>query len=116
MTLELNDFEKLTQQALVAFDRRISADQPPSPSRAEHELARLESLAEQLYAITAILARREAEMEATARLWANVVEQCDRLASRVNELPSDWRTVRETYDRLLDIRSAARDLQRLHSR
>lgn len=115
MTLDLADLEELTATALAASARRVNVERA-ALAEVERELARLETLAEQIYALTAMAARREADVETTSALWRGAVQHCDAVAARIHELGRSQPVAQEAYDRVLDIRSAARELVALHSR
>ena len=114
MTIEIGDLEQMTAAALEASNRRLSAPGEEA-HREERETARLEALAEQIYALTAAAARREPDVAATAALWQVAVQQCDAIAARLQQVAALREVPDRAYDRVLDIRSAARELQVLHT-
>jgi hypothetical protein len=112
MTLELSDLDAIRDSSLKKFDERIAAANHDS---IEGEAARLESQLEQLYSFTALMARREPDVEKTAELWLRLVNICDEFASRVSRLSQRYPLARSAYDNILDIRSAAEELRGLHT-
>ncbi len=116
MTLELSDLASIKETALKHFEARVAKADPSKPSEIECEAARLESQLEQLYSFTALLARREHDMERTAELWADLVKTCDQFAGRIFRLAEQHALNLSANDRILDIRSAAEELRALHSR
>jgi hypothetical protein len=115
MTLELADLDTLKDTALKDFEARVAKAGPVTPSEIELESARLESQLEQLYSVTALLARRETDMARTAELWARLVKACDLFAGRIFSLAQQHDLSLSAYDRILDIRAAADELRALHS-
>jgi hypothetical protein len=116
MTLELSDLDTIQDNALRRFDERISRALPADPAAIERELVRLESQAEQLYTLTAAMARREPDPTRTAELWAKLVRMCDVFSSRALQLAQQHALSTSSHDVILDIRSAAEELRALHTR
>jgi hypothetical protein len=114
MTLELSDLDVIKDSALRKFEERVSSA-GDNRAQIERETLRLESQLEQLYSLTAAMARHEPEVAATARLWKNLVTTCDLFAARVFQLSQQYSLPTATYDHILDIRSAAEELRALHS-
>jgi hypothetical protein len=115
MNLELADLETIQDSALKALDERIAKTDPSNTGAFERELIRLESQLEQLYSLTAAMARREPDVARTAELWARLVRWCDLFAARAFQLADKYRLNTSTYDTILDIRTAADELRALHS-
>ena len=115
MTLELSDLETIQDSALKRFDERMARADHENSGAVERELLRLESQLEQLYSLTAALARREADVERTADLWGRLVKACDAFAARAYHLSQRHACATTSHDTILDIRSAAEELRALHS-
>jgi hypothetical protein len=114
MTLELSDLDTIKDGALKKFEERVS-DAGDNREQIERETLRLESQLEQLYSLTAIMARREPDVAATAGLWENLVQTCDVFAGKVFQLSQQHSLRTSAYDHILEIRSAAEELRALHS-
>jgi len=114
MTLELSDLETIKRSSLEKFDERVSSAGDKRET-IEREAFRLESQLEQLYSLTAVMARREADVAGTAGLWDNLVRTCDLFAGRIFQLSRQHSLGMAAYDHILDIRSAAEELRALHS-
>ena len=113
MTLELSDLDTIKNDALKKFDERVcSAGE--NRQQIEREAFRLESQLEQLYSFTAVMARREPAVAATAELWEHLVRTCDVFAGKIFQLSQQYSLSTAAYDRILDIRSAAEELRALH--
>ncbi len=115
MTLELSDLDTIKDNALRRFEERVSKADPANSAAIERELVRLESQLEQLYSLTAAMARRETDVAKTAELWTRLVRICDSFSSRSFQLAQQYALNPSTYDLILDIRSAAEELRALHS-
>ena len=116
MILELSDLDTIKETALKNFEARVAKVDPSKPNEIGCEAARLESQLEQLYSFTALLVRREPDMDRTAALWGELVKTCDLFAGRVFRLAQEHSLNLSAYDTILDIRSAAEELRALHSR
>jgi hypothetical protein len=114
MTVELSDLDAIKRSALEQFDERVSGAGDKREA-IEREAFRLESQLEQLYSLTAAMARREPDVAGTARLWENLVRTCDLFAGRIFQLSQQHSFALAAYDHILDIRSAAEELRALHS-
>jgi hypothetical protein len=114
MTLELSDLDTIQKTALQKFEERV-AIAGEKPEAVEREAFRLESQLEQLYSLTAAMARREPDVAGTAKLWENLVRTSDLFAGRVFQLSQKHSLSLTAYDRILDIRSSAEELRALHS-
>jgi hypothetical protein len=114
MTLELSDLDTIKENALRKFTERVG-NAGTNREQLEREAFRLESQLEQLYSFTAVMARRESDVGATAALWANLVRTCDVFASKIFQLAQQYSLATAPYDNMLDIRSAAEELRALHS-
>ncbi len=114
MTLELSDLDTINNHALKKFEERVVS---AKENRQEIELEsfRLESQIEQLYSLTAVLARREANVARTAELWDKLVKTCDVFAAKLFQLSQQYSLATAAYDHILDVRSAAEELRALHS-
>jgi hypothetical protein len=114
MVLELSDLDVIEESALRRFDERVAKADPANREGIEREAARLESQLEQLYSLTALMARREPDMAGTAELWGRLVKICDVFAGRVFQFSQQHALSTSAYDNILDIRSAAEELRALH--
>jgi hypothetical protein len=114
MILEHSDLEVIKDSALKKFDDRMAKVNSANREEIEREAARLESQLEQLYSLTALIARREPDVAETAELWHRLVRMCDVFASRLAQLSQQHALVTSAYDSILDIRSAAEELRALH--
>ena len=114
MTLELSDLDTIKKSALERFEERVGSA-GDNRERIEREAFRLESQLEQLYSLTAVMARREPEVAGTAQLWDSLVGTCDLFAARIYQLSQQYSLGRTAYDHILDIRTAAEELRALHS-
>jgi len=115
MTLEFSDLDAIRDSALKKFDERIARATPDSRDEIAREASRLESQLEQLYSLTALMARREPDVAKTAELWQRLVRICDLFAGRVFQLAQQQASAHSIYDSILDIRGAAEELRALHS-
>src|SRR5437867_901114 len=114
MILEISDLEAIQDSALRKFDERVSR----AAARREdiaREADRLESQLEQLYSLSALMARREPDVAKTAELWGRLVKTCDLFAARLFQLSQQHALGTSAYDHILDIRSAAEELRALHA-
>jgi len=113
MTLELSDLDTIKDNALKKFEERVCG---AGENRAEfeREAFRLESQLEQLYSLTAVMARREPDVAETAALWESLVKTCDVFVGRIFQLSQKHSVGTDAYDHILDIRSAAEELRALH--
>jgi|ERR1043166_9059187 hypothetical protein len=114
MTLEISDLETIQESALKKFDERV-AKAADKRQDLEREADRLESQLEQLYSLSALMARREPDVAKTAALWARLVRICDLFAARLFQLSQRHSLSTTAYDHILDIRSAAEELRALHT-
>jgi len=114
MTLELSDLDTIKNNALKIFEERVGSARN-NPEEIEREGFRLESQLEQLYSLTAVMARREPEVAGTAQLWGSLVRTCDLFSAKIFQLSEQYSLVRAAYDHILDIRTAAEELRVLHS-
>jgi hypothetical protein len=114
MTLELSDLDTLKNSALERFAERVCSA-GDNREQIEREAFRLESQLEQLYSLTAVMARREPEVAGTAQLWDSLVRSCDLFAAKIYQLSQQHSRGRSAYDHILDIRTAADELRALHS-
>ena len=115
MILELSDLDEIKESALKKFDERVAKADPANREAIAREAARLESQLEQLYSLTALLARREPDMARTAELWKRLVKICDDFAARVFQLARQHTSDTAAYDNILDIRGDAEELRALHN-
>ena len=114
VTLELSDLDVMKDTALKKFDERVAKAGPSNREEIEREAVRLESQLEQLYSLTAIMARREPDMTKTAELWRRLVKICDVFANRIGQLSQQHALATSVYVSILDIRGAAEELRVLH--
>src|SRR2546428_12620663 len=91
MTLELADLDVMKDSALKRFDERVAKAGMGTRGEIEREAARLESQLEQLYPLTALMARREPKVAQTAELWGRLVRICDVFAARISQLSKSTR-------------------------
>jgi len=115
VTLELSDLDAIKDSALRKFDERVAKAAPGNREEIEREAARLESQLEQLYSLTALMAKREPDMAKTAELWRRLVRICDVFASRIGQFSQQRELATSAYDSILDIRGGAEELRALHS-
>ena len=113
MTLELSDLDTIKNNVLKKFEERVGSARD-NPGEIEREVFRLESQLEQLYSFTAAVARREPDVSKTAELWDGFVKTCDLFAGRIYQLSQQYSLGTASYDRVLDVRSAAEELRALH--
>lgn len=113
MTLEISDLEAIQDSALRKFDERVTKAAAKRED-IEREADRLESQLEQLYSLSALLARREPDVTRTAELWERLVRTCDVFAARLFQLSQQHALDTTAYDHILDLRSAAEELRALH--
>ena len=116
MIVELSDLDTIKEHALKKKSEERIENAGEDRQAIEREAFRLESQLEQLYSFTAVMARREGDMDRTAELWANLVRTCDLFANKVFQLAQQHSLPTTAYDHILDIRSAAEELRALHSR
>ena len=112
MTLHLSDLDTLKETAIRKFDGRlaeVSRDEP-----LDREVGQLQGELEQIYRVAALLQRNESSMEAVAEIWGKMVAICDEFGRRLSALASQRPAYRASYDRILDLRNAAEERQRLH--
>jgi hypothetical protein len=114
MTLELSDLDTIKENALKKFEERLSTA-GDDRDKVEREAFRLESQLEQLYSFTAMMARRQPDMDGTAELWHSLVKTCGVFAGKILHLSQQYSLGTTAYDHILDIRSAAKELRVLHS-
>jgi hypothetical protein len=115
MTLTFEDIDSLGEAAINRFDERVAQVDPSLRCDFDAEVARLESQLDQLYALTARMARNEPDVERTAELWTRLVQICDAFAHRVYSLSQEHPACRASYDHMLDLRCAAEERRALHS-
>ena len=115
MLLTLEDIDSLKEAAIKRFNERVTQVYPDLCYEFDAEVARLESQLDQLYALTARMARNEPSVEGTSELWARLVKICDEFAHRVYELSQEHPACLASYDHMLDLRCAAEELRTLHS-
>src|SRR5206468_8580080 len=99
MVLELSDLDVIKDTALKRFDERVAKTDPADREEIEREAARLESQLEQLYSLTALIARREPDVAKTAELWGRLVRICDVFAGRISQLAQQHALGTSAYDR-----------------
>jgi hypothetical protein len=114
MILEISDIEAIQESALRVFEERVSKA-AANREQIERAASRLESQLEQLYSLTALMARREPDVTQTAQLWGRLVRTCDTFAARLFELSRPHALGTTACDHILDIRSAAEELRALHT-
>ncbi|MCI0626376.1 MAG: hypothetical protein L0387_32820 [Acidobacteria bacterium] len=114
MTLEISDIEAIQNSALRKFEERVSKA-AANKEEIAHEASRLESQLEQLFSLSALMARREPDVIKTAELWERLVRVCDLFAARLYQLSQQHALGTAAYDSILDIRTAAEELRALHT-
>src|SRR5881296_3886450 len=97
MILEISDLEAIQDSALKKFDERVSRAAARRED-IEREAVRLESQLEQLYSLSALMARREPDMAKTAELWGRLVKTCDIFAARLFQLSQQHALGTTAYD------------------
>ncbi|SPE50914.1 hypothetical protein SBV1_1240017 [Verrucomicrobia bacterium] len=114
MTLEFSDLDTLKDAAIKKFDdsvAQLAGDEP-----LDREVAQLQAELEQIYRMVVLLQKNETSMERVAEIWEKMVMICDEFARRLSALPAKQPACRASYDRILDLRNAAEERQRIHSR
>lgn len=112
MVLLLTDLEQLGQAALQDFGRKTGST---GPSDQEVRAQRLEAKLEQLYAIAATMAQREANLDEVAAIWGRMVSICDSMANALSDAHEESTPGSKSYDRILDIRNVCEDNRALHA-
>jgi len=115
VTLKFEDIDSLKAAAMRRFEERVTQVDPEVCWEFDAEVARLESQLDQLYALTARIARNEPDVSRTAEIWARFVAISDEFAHRVYKLTLEHPGCRASYDHMLDLRCAAEELRALHS-
>lgn len=110
MVIETNDFQTITASALKLFEERVAT----AEEAFELEAARLESQVVQLYAIAALLARREPDLDKVAAIWDAMILACDAVAEKIQALSVEQPFHSAAYDKILDVRNKATRLRDLH--
>lgn len=114
MTLQIADLEHFGQTALLEFDRELARRTPSDEAEFERQAQRLEAKLEQLYALAATMAQREANLPGVVAIWAGMVGVCDQMAKTLAASPHTARRS-ESYDRILDIRNLCEENRALHA-
>jgi hypothetical protein len=115
VTLEIEDLDEIKKSALETFSERVASVDFGISGEVDLEVARLESQLLQLYAIAAIIARREESLERTAQVWDAMVSICDAFAAKISELCQEHPACRASHDKILDVRNKCARLRDLHS-
>lgn len=115
MPLEIEDLEEIKKSALDTFAERVAAVDPGVCWEFDLEVGRLESQLMQLYAIAAIIARREESMERTSRIWSTMVSICDAFAANLASLCKEHPAFQVSHDKILDVRNKCARLRDLHA-
>ena len=115
MLLLLTDLEQLSQTALQEFGQEVTGICGDVDADFERHAQRLEAKLEQLYAVAARLAQREDTLEGVAAIWASMVTICDSMAKALADLQQGRPPRSDSYDRILDIRSACEENRALHA-
>ena len=82
----------------------------------DREVAQLQAELEQIYRVVVLLQKNETDMERVEEIWGKMVTICDEFARRLSALAAKQPAHRASYDRILDVRNAAEERRRLHSR
>ena len=112
MTLELTDLDTLKDAAIKKFDDSLAHGSTDEPL--DRDVAQLQAELEQIYRVVVLLQKNEPNMERVAEIWAKMVAICDEFAARLSGFASRP-AYRASCDRILDVRNAAEERQRLHS-
>src|SRR5438094_4532790 len=115
MTFELADLEALEAKAVADFKESVRTGTQQGEAAFDLAVAQLMGKLEFAYGVAARLAHREPTMEVTHAIWAKVVSICDSLAAQLRALDADHPSGRDSYDRILDYRSAAERRRALHA-
>src|SRR2546422_788700 len=114
MTLELDDLDTLKTAAIKKFDECVAQNSPGGDL--DREVAQLQAELEQIYRMVVLLQKNEPSLERVAEIWGKMVAICDEFAGRLSTLSGKSPAYRASYDRILDVRNAAEERRRLHSR
>jgi hypothetical protein len=104
-SLDVKDFEAITDSALKLFDKRMAAVHPDICCEFDMEVAPLESRVVQLYGIAELLAQRESELEKVAEIWGAMISVCDIVAQKIQTLCCEHPFCVASHDKILDIRN-----------
>jgi hypothetical protein len=115
MTLLVTDLEQFGRTALQEFDREVALKDKTNDAEFERQAQRLEAKLEQLYAVAATMAKREAALEGVAAIWARMVSVCDELAQGLSGAHGSRAIRSDSYDRILDIRNVCEENRALHA-
>ena len=115
MSLSEIDLERLGQTALQEFSQKVARSNKSKNRSFEHQAQRLEAKLEQLYAVAATMAQREASMKKVAVIWARMVSICDRMATALSGMQPGRPVRSDSYDRILDIRNVCEENRALHA-
>lgn len=114
MTLELDDLDTLKEAAIKKFDDCVAHSTQDSPL--DREVAQLQAELEQIYRMVVLLQKNEPNLDRVAEIWGKMVAICDEFARWFSTLAGKRPAYRASYDRILDVRNAAEERRRLHSR
>ena len=112
--LLLSDLEQLSQTALDEFGQGVTRLPGAGNEDFERHAQRLEAKLEQLYAVAATLAQREDNLAGVAAIWARMVAICDTTAKALADFRQGPSPRSDSYDRILDTRSACEENRALH--
>jgi hypothetical protein len=115
MTLTATDFEALKDEALRAFDSRVSQTDPNMCWEFDTEVSRLESQLVQFYAIAARMAKNEDDLPKIAEIWKTMTHICDSFATHLQGLIEKHPYCSASHDKVLDIRNKCERLRMLHA-
>src|SRR5262245_25151485 len=114
MQLLLTDLDTLKDAAIKKFDDCLAHGAADEPM--DREVAQLQAELEQIYRVVVLLQKNEPGMERVAEIWGKMVTICDEFGRRLSALAGKRPAYRASYDRILDLRNAAEERRRLHTR
>jgi len=114
MPLLLADLEQMGRSVLNEFNSSI-VPANSLENGLERQIQRLEAKLEQLYAVAATMARREANLDDVAAIWSRMVSISDAIAQAVADLQRKQPTEPISFDRILDIRNECEENRALHA-
>lgn len=109
MSLEVTDLEEIGSQAVNEFRGTLAA---VNESGVDGAVQRMLAKLEIAYGVAARIAHHEETLEGTERVWAAMVDLCDRTTKELNGLRAPSKAA---VDRVLDFRNAAERRRELHS-
>lgn len=115
MTLTEHDFDTIKDANLRAFSERVENIPEGQCWQFDLEVSRLESQALQLYAVAALIAKHEDDLDKVASLWKTMERVCDAFATKLSEVCRQHPYCQASHDKLLDLRNRCSRLHSLHA-